>query len=311
MDKVTIALWAPNFAHKPANAAAWLAMLDRQMADAARAGSKVFVVPEYVSMQWLAFAAAYKGEAEANIRQAEIGLSLLPEAKNLALRHDMLLVFGTFPVLEKDEFRNRCHIVTPEGDVIAYDKLCLLPIEKGEMAIKPGNSLPVLQWRGLRIVTVICLDCELPALSARIAEIEPDLLLIPSQTTTEAGYRRVFDCAKARAIELACPVLVCGGVGIAMFPSGGQEPNVSGAACYLPCESTGVPNGILASFGPVATLGDDAGHLEIVKDVPVAECRALRAGKADVWPGKWSASHVEVSFVEPAMTGNAPRRAIV
>jgi hypothetical protein len=110
-------------------------------------------------------------------------------------------------------------------------------------------------------------------------------------TEREAGYWRVFNCAKARAIELQAVVCAVGTVG--PFRTGGRtEPNVSGAAVYVPCEPELGHTGVLAAVGPMAESPEPLGSLLVVRDLPVEAVRSLRAGGAEVWPGGWQADGV-------------------
>src|SRR5690606_13537163 len=145
----------------------------------------------------------------------------------------------------------------PDGRVIAQDKLCLTPGEQDPESwnLLPGNAVRVVEWEGLTLVTLICLDIELPALSAKLAPLNLDLVLVPSMTGKLSGYSRVFSGAKARAVELLCAVGVCGAIGRA--PGTTQNPtNVSGCALYLPCEPGLGMNGVLAATMPI---GEEAG----------------------------------------------------
>jgi len=76
----------------------------------------------------------------------------------------------------------------------------------------------------------------LPALAARLAPLQPDLLLVPSMTETEAGYNRVFSCARTRATELYAVVCAVGVIGAAAtgVPRAGYR---FGAAAYVPSDS--------------------------------------------------------------------------
>jgi hypothetical protein len=48
-------------------------------------------------------------------------------------------------------------------------------------------------------------------------------------------------------------------------------------------------------MGPMPEIPDPRGALLIARDLPVAEVRALRSGGAEVWPGCWTADHLQVS----------------
>ncbi|MDN3719096.1 hypothetical protein QW131_07430 [Roseibium salinum] len=129
---------------------------------------------------------------------------------------------------------------------------------------------------------LVCLDVEMPALSSLLARQDLDLLLVPSMTEKPSGYHRVFGCAKARAVELMCAVGVCGVVGASKGTTQ-NDTNFSGAALYLPCEEEFGYSGVAAEI-PL-TGGTSGDEPFLVSSVPVEELRALKSGKAEVWPG--------------------------
>jgi len=151
----------------------------------------------------------------------------------------------------------------------------------------------VIDWRGLKIAVLICLDIEMPALSCRLAPLDIDLLLVPSMTVTPSGYHRVFSCAKARAVELMTIIGVCGTTGTAINTT--QNPtNYSGCSVYTPCEPQLGHSGLFAHAEPTFDDGGD-GAMLVAKDVPVGLVRTLRNGDAEVWPGGWSADHIVIN----------------
>jgi predicted amidohydrolase len=89
--------------------------------------------------------------------------------------------------------------------MLYQDKLHLTPWES---AFSPGDTLHLWHFAGLRIAVIICLDIEIPELSARLRDEEVDLILCPSATETVLGVERVDRCASARAVELGCHVAV-------------------------------------------------------------------------------------------------------
>lgn len=295
----SVALWAVNLANPVASMDEWLARVAAQMRTAAAAGADVLVMPEYACEQWLDFAPGGLREDEEIPWLGERTSTTLPSLARLVRETDMGLLPGTMPHRAPGGgWTNRAHLLLPTGDGglhTAQDKLCLTPFETetGAWMLTPGSEFRVTEWRGLRIGTLICLDIELPALSARLAPLGLDIVLVPSMTEREAGYWRVFGCAKARAIELQAIVCAVGAVG--PFRTGGRvETNVSGAAVYVPCEPRLGHNGILATAGPMAESTEPLGPMLVARHLPVEVVRALRAGEAEVWPGGWRADGVRI-----------------
>jgi predicted amidohydrolase len=305
MDFVTVALWATNLAVPLNGIEAWAAQIDARMAEAKAAGAKIFVMPEYACAQWLSFAPAGLPPDREIAWMAEQGEGALAAVAPLARRHDMALLAGSMPVAtggngEAAKPVNRAWLILPDGRLFAHDKLALTPGEMDPAGwdVRPGARVRVIEWEGLRLATLICLDIEMPALSARLAALDLDLILVPSMTSQRAGYHRVFDCAKARAIELQAAVCVVGAIG-APEPVRDRESNCSGAAAFLPCEPALHHHGVADRIGPWDTV-DGPGPMLIARDLPIGLIRRSRRGEAEVWPGAWDAGHVVIE--DPART---------
>lgn len=294
-DTFRLALCAFNLGQGGRSREDFLAGISQRLARAHAQGAELLVLPEYLSEAFLAWKpkglkptselAFMAGEAEA----------LMPDLKALVAEHAVTLVAGSMPAADgRGGFVNRAVALIADGRSISHDKLALTPFEldRESWYVTPGDRVVRFEVAGLSMMMLICLDVEMPALSCLIAREAPDLLIVPSMTSSLAGYNRVFGCAKARAVELMCSVAVCGVVGAS--PGTTQnDSNVSGAALYVPCEPSLGYRGVVAEIAPVGgTRGEEP---FLVADVPVAAIRALRAGGAEVWPGHWSADHITLS----------------
>jgi len=127
-------------------------------------------------------------------------------------------------------------------------------------------------------------------LAARLAPLDLDLILVPSMTSKLSGFHRVFGCARARAIELMTTVCAVGAIGVPERLTR-RESNTSAAAAFVPCEEALGSTGVPAALSPTARTSG-AGPMLIASDLPVGLVRELRRGKAEVWPGAWTADHV-------------------
>lgn len=294
-DALNIALWATNLGVPVSGLEDWAAHLDRQMMSAKADGAAIFVMPEYVSEQWLAFKPDGLAPNREMAWMADLATQAVEQAASLAAKHDMLLVAGSMPWhCEGGGQSNRAVVLTPEGGRYFQDKLSLTPGEQDPMAWKlsPGAQVQIIKWRGLRFAVLICLDIEMPALSCLIAPQSVDLVIVPSMTEQPSGYNRVFGCARARAVELMTAVAVVGTTGRAINTTQ-NETNYSGAAVYVPCEPELGYDGVFANQTP--GWGDgESGPLLVARDVPIGVIRKLRAGDAEVWPGGRTASHVKI-----------------
>lgn len=294
MTTLSVALWATNLSPRLNGIGAWIAQVDRKLAEARAAGADLLVLPEYACVQWLSFAPQGTTTRQEIPFMAEQGRDALAALKPLVARHGVALLAGTIPVKKNGGHVNRAFLLLPDGGEHVQDKLCLTPGEANPLDwnVSPGDRLGVIEWRGLRLAIAVCLDIELPALGAILSGLDLDLILVPSNTETLSGYHRVFGCAKARAIETQALVCVVGTVGDVTYC---EQPgtNVAGAAVYLPCENELGFTGTLAALPPIANAGDE-GPVLLVRDLPVDAVRRMRRGAANVWPGQWQASHLAI-----------------
>jgi hypothetical protein len=112
-------------------------------------------------------------------------------------------------------------------------------------------------------------------------------------TSKASGYNRVFQCARARAVELMAAVAVVGNVGGTIKQGQKRETYRSGAAVYIPAEEAFGHSGIFSDM-PMHAVSEGTGQVLYSRNIPLSEIRAARHGKAEAWPGPWDAGHVKV-----------------
>lgn len=292
----SLALWCINLSEPLSGLADWETRLTAKMREAKTAGAHLLVLPEYAVEQWLHFAPEGISPENEIAWLAQQGEMILPSLKNLVRAEGLDLLIGTVPATEGPSVYNRAMFLMADGQAIFQDKLCLTPSEQDPKAwhLTAGAVLRLFNWRGLRTAILTCLDIEMPHLAARMQGWDIDLLLVPSMTAYRSGYHRVFDCAKARAIELQCLVAVVGCVG-GVRTAHRESVNCSGAAVFVPCEVRLGMTGTLYHIGPL-DRAEGEGPILLAKDLPLAAIRASRHGQAEVWPGAWRADHVDVEF---------------
>ncbi|MBN9670337.1 nitrilase-related carbon-nitrogen hydrolase [Roseibium aggregatum] len=300
MTEYPIALWSFNLGRAPASVREFAEQIEDGMKRASSEGAKLLVLPEYLNECCLAF----KPEGLRPDREmdwlASVGEELLPLIAPLPKQYGLSVLAGSMPVKTPEGITNTAVLLTSDGREIRQDKLCLTPFEQNSdtWRLIPGKELRVFELDGLKMAILICLDVEMPALSGLLAKQDLDLLIVPSMTEMHSGYHRVFGCAKARAVELMCAVAVCGVVGRSQGTTQ-NDTNVSGAALYLPCEEEFGYSGIAAEIAPTGgTRGEEP---FLIASVPFEKLRDLKTGKAEVWPGAWTADHVAVKVDELAV----------
>ncbi len=299
---LSVSLWAANLETPAVSLAAWLDLVGARLAEARAAGSQLLMLPELSCIQWLGFAPPGLAANRQLPWLADMTKEALPGLRALAVHHGLALLAGTFPwTLESGNVANRAWLVLPDGRAYTQDKLFLTPAEQDPQAwlFTPGSQVNVIDWLGLRVAIVICLDTEATALWARLASLDLDLILAPAKTDGLSGYYRVFGCARARAIELQTVVCAVGAVGT-VYGQPASDTGVGGAAVYLPCEAALNPLGVAAALDfQTPALG--ASLVLHAQQLPVGACRQIRHGaaEAEVCPGRWSAQHVSIS--DPAI----------
>lgn len=294
IESYRLALWATNLGPRFEALDAWLDHVRSRARRAAADGARLLVMPEYACEAWLGFKPSGLRPDQEIAWLAQVARDALPGLRGVARETGLALLPGTMPLAVGGGFRNRAWLLSPDGRVVAQDKLCLTPFERDPETwlLTPGDAVRIVELDGLRLAVLVCLDVELPALSCLLAEARLDLLLVPSMTYTASGHARVFGCAKARAVELMCAVACTGVVGASPGTTQNDQ-NVSSTAVYLPCEPELGHSGVLLETPATGGLaGED--RLEIV-DIPVGALRRLRATGGEVWPGSWSAAHLTIS----------------
>lgn len=192
-------------------------------------GADLVVLPEFTWMGLEPLVEPGSLQRVAEVFWGELFLTL----KSLLNRPEKAVVLGTVPFwdAERGVLTNRAPILI--GDrVLHQDKLHLTPWES---CFAPGTELRLWEFAGLRCAVVICLDIEIPEISARLRGAEVDVVLVPSATETVLGVERVDRCASARAVELGAVVGVCHLTGKA--ESGLIDENVGRTAVYFPSQS--------------------------------------------------------------------------
>ena len=193
-------------------------------------GADIVLLPEFT---WLGIEPLV--EPHTPRRVAEVFWDeLMPTLQSLLHRPEKAVVLGTTPFwdAEHGELRNRAPILV-EGVLSFQDKLHLTPWED---AFASGKELLVWEFGGVRFAVIICLDIEIPEISAKLRGRGVEVILVPSATETILGVERVDRCASARAVELGAIVGVChltGGTQSTLI-----DENVGRTAVYFPSQSS-------------------------------------------------------------------------
>jgi nitrilase len=195
-----------------------LATAGRLIEEAAAAGARLVVLPEYFPLIGASDAerlAAREVDGDGPIQ------AFLAEA---AARHGVWLIGGSIPLRADDpaKLRNACLVFDAQGRRVArYDKIHLFGFHKGEESydesatIERGDQVVAFDSPLGRIGLAICYDLRFPELFRRLGQV--DLLVLPAAFTETTGRAHWEILLRARAIENQCYVLAAA--------QGGRHPN--------------------------------------------------------------------------------------
>jgi predicted amidohydrolase len=196
-----------------ANAAA----LEQAIARAAEGGAAMLFTPE---MSGLLDRDAER--AAQNIR-GEDEDRVLAACREAARRHGIWLHLGSLAVrLDNGKVANRAYVIDREGRVRArYDKLHLFDVDlpTGESwresnVYSAGDGAVLINGTPVgKLGLTICYDLRFPALFARLAESDADVIAVPAAFTVPTGKAHWHILLRARAIEAGLFVVAAAQVG--------------------------------------------------------------------------------------------------
>ncbi len=176
------------------------------LADAARDGAELAVLPEYFCLM------GHKDVDKLAVRErlgdGAVQRFLSESARELGL----WIVGGTLPMVARDDahVRNTTLVFSPSGECAArYDKIHLFRFDNGRerydesRVIESGSDpvafdLPARDGRHWRVGLSVCYDLRFPELYRRLGA---DVLLVPSAFTFVTGQAHWELLLRARAVE--------------------------------------------------------------------------------------------------------------
>lgn len=226
--------------------AGYQAKLEHWIREAAGAGARLLVFPEYAAMELAgSFAPAVRADLHAQLQALQALLpAFLRLHQRLAQELNVVIVAGSFPVQAGTRFHNRVHLFTPAGRG-HQDKCMMTRFEHETWGISPGGPLRVFETPAGRLGIATCYDIEFPGIAHALVRAGADILLAPSCTDTLAGYQRVRIGSRARALENQCYVVQAPLVGQAPW-SPAVDVNIGRAGVFGPVDRGFPDDGILA-----------------------------------------------------------------
>lgn len=210
MAKITIDSFLYDVGELYASADAFVDDVISRTETAWDSGADIVLFPEYIwaNLMW------YSDPYLSPVQLADFFWGACwPKIKGALSRSDKMVVLGSVTFQCAEGLRNRAPMIV-SGEVFFQDKICLTPWESH---LDGGDEIRIFEFKGAKIVNLICLDSEIPATSDLLKQNGPiDIILVPSATESLVGVERIARCASARAVELGAAVIVSqltGGVG--------------------------------------------------------------------------------------------------
>jgi deaminated glutathione amidase len=185
-----------------------LAVAGRLVAEAAAAGARLVVLPEYFPL--IGADDAARLAAREREGSGPIQAFLVETAK----RHGIWLVGGSIPLFARtpNKLLNTTLVFDAAGRAVArYDKIHLFGFHKGEeyydesATIEAGDRVVAVDTPVGRVGLGICYDLRFPELFRALGEVA--LLVIPAAFTDTTGRAHWELLLRARAVENQCYVL--------------------------------------------------------------------------------------------------------
>lgn len=185
-----------------------LAHAEALVAQAAAAGARIVLLPEYFGM--LGAHPADKLAVAENDGDGPQQAFLAAAAR----RHGVHLVGGCVPIRTADpgRVRSACLVHGPDGERVArYDKMHLFAFSDGDehydeaRTIAPGETLGWFDAPFGRVGLSICYDIRFPELYRALGDCA--LILVPAAFTVPTGRAHWELLLRARAVENQCYVL--------------------------------------------------------------------------------------------------------
>ena len=136
---------------------------------------------------------------------------VLAAARDAAHKHGIWVHIGSLAVrTESRQLANRAFVIDPRGEIRArYDKIHLFDVDlpTGESwresnVYRHGSEAVVVNGTPVgKLGLTICYDIRFPALFARLAEADADLIAVPAAFTVPTGKAHWEVLLRARAIE--------------------------------------------------------------------------------------------------------------
>ena len=281
MECMKIDLWTYDVGTHFASPEDCMAQMTDRVLQSWDEGADIVVFPEFA---WMALERFIAGSDKLRGVANLFWNDLWPGIESALNRSNKAAVLGSVPFVdESGAIFNRAPILCG-GRFLHQDKIHLTPWEN---AFTGGGPLEIWTFRDVRIATIICLDIEVPELSAALRGRHVDLVLVPSATETVLGVERVHRCASARAVELGCHVAISQLVG--RMESELIDENVGALAAYSPSQSV-LAETLRQDQGPILR---DGFHCKSV-NIDLTALREMRSLTEETNPSLLATPYIQI-----------------
>lgn len=119
-------------------------------------------------------------------------------------------IAGSIAVCQEGRYYNRFHFVTPDGEVVTYDKKHLFTFGGEHERFSAGNDRVIVTYKGVRILLEICYDLRFPIWSRNRGDYDMIIYVASWPTPRVDAWKALLT---ARAIENQCYVVGVNRVG--------------------------------------------------------------------------------------------------
>lgn len=222
---------------------AYTSKIEYLVKEAKQQGAELLLLPEYAGIE---IACQYYPSDNALYQVIQ---PLIPKYlefyQQLSSHYQMYIQPGTIMVeVKPGRYANRAYFFSPNGNMGYQDKLKLVEFEKNTKVFIPGETQTLFQTSFGLIGISVCYDSEFPEIVRQLTYAGALLVLVPSYTTSTAGYHRVFISCRARALENQCYVAMSSMVGPVEL-SGEKEQAIGHSAIVGPVDNSFPDDGVL------------------------------------------------------------------
>ncbi len=217
----------------------FIAKVEGYLIEAKEKNAQLIVFPELITLELVDLKSKIPEKNQLAAIADEVTPRYIAWLKDSAKRFNIAIMGGTTPRRVGLLIKNTAILAMADGKTVMQDKIFLTPDEKA-WGWSPGESLEVFSSPWGSTVITTCFDCEFPMVSEGLVNARPDLILVPSWTSSLSGLNRVDWTAKSRAVEHYAFVIKTGTI-----PDPSSQQSHFGRASIIGPQDTGFSTEII------------------------------------------------------------------